>query len=158
MIGQQFRLVRRHFGEAFFERAGNALMPFPPARQKQTLISGVAHQRVLETEAALQTAPLRKDNFRRDEFRQRGFEVGAASRGNRIKKCECKLPANDGGDLRNFAGLAKTIETCHQRIFERGRNGGAVVARRFHHAFGQFLREQRNAVGLGNNRRDRFGG
>ena len=27
-----------------------------------------------------------------------------------------KLPADDGGDLRNLAGLAKTVETRHQRI------------------------------------------
>ena len=113
MIGQQFGLVRRQFGEALFECASNTLVPFPPARQLQTLISSVAHQRVLETEATLQTAPLRKNDFRRDQFRQGGFELGAVSRRNGIKKSKRKLPANDGGNLRNFAGVAEAVETRH---------------------------------------------
>ncbi len=51
MVGQDFRLVRRQFGKALFDRARSALMPFAPASQQQALIGGVAHQRVLETES-----------------------------------------------------------------------------------------------------------
>ena len=78
MMGQQFRLVRGDLGKRAFERAGDALVPFAPARQQQALISGVAHQRVLETEAALLAAPFGKDDACGDEFRQRRFEIASA--------------------------------------------------------------------------------
>ena len=67
-----------------------------------------------------------------------------------------ELPADDGGDLRHLARLAEAVEARHQRILERRRHRRAVLARRFHHALGQFLDEQRNAVGLGDDRGDGF--
>jgi len=38
MTSQQFRLVRRQFGEALFERASGPFVPVAPAAQQQTLI------------------------------------------------------------------------------------------------------------------------
>ena len=128
-------------------------MPFAPAGQQQALIGGVAHQRVLETEAPFQAALLGKDDPRRHQLRQRGFEFGARPGRDRVEQRKRELPADDGGDLRHFAGLAEAVEPGHQRILERRRHR-AVFARRFHHALGQFLDEQRHAIGLGNDRGD----
>ena len=65
MMGQQFRLTGRQFGKPFFERAGDAVMPFAPPAQKQTLIGRVPREGMLETEAPFQTAPFGKDDARR---------------------------------------------------------------------------------------------
>ena len=126
-------------------------------RQKQTFVSGVAYQRVLETETPFQTAPFGKDDTRRDQLRQRGLKLRRRHpRHDRIEQRKAELPADDGGDLRHLARRAEAVEPRHQRILERRRHRGAVFARRFHHAFGQFLGEQRNAVGLGDDRGDGF--
>ena len=77
--GQQFRLARRQFGESFLECAGDALMPFAPATQKQTLICHVPHQRMLEAEAPFRTVPFGKDNARCDQLRQRGLHIPPAA-------------------------------------------------------------------------------
>jgi hypothetical protein len=64
------------------------------------------------------------------------------------------LPADDRGDLRHLARLAEAIQPGHQRILECHRYPRAVLACRFHHAFGQFLDEQWNTVGLSDDRGD----
>ena len=156
MISQQFRLICRQFGEAFFERACDALMQVPPPPQKQTFVSGVAHQSMLETEALFGTTPLWKNDSCRDQLHQRGLELGPAPWGDSVKQRDGELPTNDGGDLRHLACFAETLEARHQRILERRWHRGAVFPRRFHHALGQFLGEQRHAVGLGDDRGDGF--
>ena len=91
MVGEQLRLVRRQFGEALFERARNALMPFAPAAQKQTLIGGVPHQRVLEAVAPFQAAPFGKDDARRDQLVERGVERCTVPGGDRDKQREARI-------------------------------------------------------------------
>ena len=76
--------------------------------------------------------------------------------GDRRQQREGELPADDRGDLRHLARLVEAVEPRHQRILERRRHRRAVLARRFHHAPGQLLDEQRHAIGLGDDRRDRF--
>ena len=60
-------------------------------RQQQTFIGGVAHQRVLEAVAPFQAAAFGKDDARRDQLRQRGFELGTVPGGDRVKQREARI-------------------------------------------------------------------
>ena len=158
MIGQHFRLARRKLREALLNRTRGALMPLAPARQQQTVVGGVAQQRVLETEPPLQTAPFRQQDSGRDQIRQRRLQRCAAARHDRIENRKWKLPADHGGDLSHLARRAEAVEARHQRILERRRHRRRRLAGRLHHAPGQFLGEQRNAVSLVEDRGDGFRG
>ena len=81
------------------------------------------------------------------------LEFTGAFGGHRFEQRERELPADHGGDLGHFARVAEAVETRHQRILQRRRHR-TVLAGRFHHASGQFLDEQRNAIGLGDDRGD----
>ena len=156
MIGQHLGFVRHHVRKALFERVGRARMPVTAPRQQQALIGGVPHQRVLEAETLLQASAFGKDDTGRIEACQCTLKFWAALGRDRFEQRKSELPADDGGDLRDLARLAEAVQACHQRILERCRHRGAVLARGFQHAFRQFLREQRHAVGLGDDRGNDF--
>ena len=154
MVGEQFRLLRDNFTEIFLQRIGNALVPLAPAHQQQALISGVPHQRMLETEAPLQAAFFGKDNSRRHQFCQHALEFagasGATASSSENENCR---PITAAIWATSRAPPRRSSRAISESLSVAGT--GVVLAGRFHHALGQLLDEQRNAVSLGDDRGDR---
>ena len=112
---------------------------------------------MLETEPALRFAPLRKNNFGGDQFHQGGFKLVFAFWGNRIKKRKRKLPADNGGNLRGFAGLAEKRSRRAMSEFSRSVAGTAAPsspADSITLLVNSSANSGADAVGLGDNRRD----
>src|ERR1700722_20871376 len=131
MMGQKLPLVCCQLRESLSNRAGNAFVPFATAGQKQTLIGGIADQRMLETKAAFRATALGKYDSRRDELHQRSLKLVSTAWDNRIEQCKRELPADNRSDLGHFARLAEAIQSGHQRVPECSRHYGIVLTHRF---------------------------
>ena len=153
MKGQQFRLVRRQLREAIFERAGDALVQVATAAQQQAVVGRVAHQRMLEGIAAFRAAPLGKDDAGRAQLFQHAPSRSAlpcTATASSSAKLNCR-PMTEATCATSRAWPRRSSRAISES-FERRGHRRAVLARRFHHAPGQFLDEQGHAVGLGDDR------
>ena len=108
--------------------------------------------------------PTSLDESRQAQLAERRGQLWLGASGDRTDDVLLELPTDAGGDLRYLACRSQTVETRHERIFQRRRNGewrkwagkleSAIAARclpdgRFEDRFRQFLDEQRNAVRAG---------
>ena len=134
MISQQLRLLRRDIAKILLQRMTNASVPLSAAHQQQAFIGGVAHQRVFEGEASLETTLLGKHNSRGNQFCQHVFQFAIILGGNLFQQSKVELPANHRGNLGHLARAAETVEASHQRVLQRRRH--RVLAHRFHYASG----------------------
>ena len=148
-----------------FERRDDCRMQALALASKQARRGCVLDERVLENVARprRETALEHQPGF--DQLRERALQRGIRQRADRREQLVRKLPADHRADLRHLARRRQTIQPGHQRILERhwhrdGRqSSGDDVGVAFEtqqaqleQGLGQFLHEQRHAVGLGDHR------
>lgn len=68
--------------------------------------------------------------------------------GNGGKEPVGELAADNRCELCDLLDRAEPIQPCHQRVTQRGRNGEGLVCSRLQRGTGEFLDEQRDAIGL----------
>ena len=113
---------------------------------------------------------MRKTQFGVFQLRQRGLQRRLVAPDHGVEQRIGEFAPDRGADLRDFLDRRQPVEPRHQRILQRRgdrqRRQRAVEAIAlavldqqpgFQHGLGQFLDEQRHAVGLGDDLRHHFG-
>ncbi len=149
--------------ELLDERAGDLGVDALPTAPEQRGVSGVLHQRVLEDVGRVRRRAASLDQLRRDELGEGVLQSAWLSRRDRLQQPIGEFPSDRRPDLRDLLDRSETIQAGHQRVLQRRGNrqwgkravediGLVLLVQQagLQHVLGQFLDEQRHAVGLAN--------
>ena len=139
------------------ENADDALVQVPAPAAQQGAVGGVLHQGMLEQVGGVRRHPAADHETGPDKLVESGQEVLVPSLPDRGEQVVGELPSDGRTDLSDLLrGRAKAVEARHQQGLQGRRHRGAGPRRdarragralRFDHRLGQFLDEQRHAVG-----------
>jgi aryl carrier-like protein len=162
VVRQQVWLGLPGIGKLLFQHPGHGLVQLLAAALQQRLVSRIADQGMLEHVARLRRQAAAKDQLGFEQLVERvhQFRVGGAAHGS--QELVGKLAADDGCRLGDLLDRRQAVEAGDERIVQgRGnrqqwqrpaqRQAAATLLEDPHleHGLGQFLDEQRHAVGLG---------
>ena len=143
-----------------FERVAYLRVQSLPRAAQQAAVRRVLHQRVLKAiDCIRRRAPL-EDQPGSGEAGECGFQLAVGKAGDGAQQRVGKFASDRCANLRHQPHRCQVVEPCHQRVVQRRRDREGrqcavehVAARLFaqqtalQDALGQFLDEQRHAVG-----------
>src|SRR5262249_13816067 len=128
---------------------------------KKRVVSSIADERMLETVSRFRRTSTANNQLGADQPIERPPQLRLVEGGQRRNQLVGELAANTCADLRHYFGPAETVEAGHERVLQRRRDRqrkyrcskfelavGLSQVARFEDRLGQFLEEQRYAVGL----------
>ena len=143
-----------------FEDPGDPGMEAAAIAQQQAFIGRILNQGMLKAVSGARRFADAEQQFRIDELVERVAQGRGRPLRDGAEHAVGEFAANDGADLRQLARAGIAVEPGHQRTVERRWNGERLGAWRdfeavapvhddlgFEHGLGQFLDEQRHAVG-----------
>ncbi len=149
------------FGDVLLQRPGDLGVDALAAAAQERAVGGILDQRVLERVARLGRRAAAMNQLGVDQLAQHAIERIALDRRDRLQQRVRKFAADRSSDLRGFLDRRQAVEPRRQGVVQgRGdrkrRQRGCehirivLLAQQlgFQHALGQFLHEQRHAVGL----------
>ena len=153
----EFRLRFDRVGELVLEGFGNPTVELLTFPSQQARVRRILQERVLEYVRAVRRLTLAEDNFGSRELRQGVLQQQSGARSHAREQSVGELTADRSRYLRDLFDGSEPVETRHQRIVQRRRDGWTTIDQPFtsinqqpglHHGLGKFLDEQGNAIGL----------
>ena len=161
VMGPEFGVKVAGFREMRGQGARNPLVVVLPPTFQQGLVGRILNQGVFESVLGIGPDAMLVQEFGLDQGREGGLQVGLGHGGHGLNQGVGKLPAQGCAELRDFPHGSQPVQTGHERILQRGRNGqvrqrsdqgialGLLFEKiRSYDHLGQFFDKQRDAIGF----------
>ena len=147
-----------------FESSGDASMDLLPLAPQEALVRDVLHQRVFEAVINLRGYATPEHELGLQQLVESTLKSVFIERRDHFQEVVSELAPDAGRDLGDFLDRGQPVKAGHERVLERRRDRQRRQGTRqlvmaasvleqpgFEDGFGEFLDEQRHAIGLGQN-------
>ena len=164
VVCQSFGLSLHDFRKLLLECVRNGRVQMPAPAYQEAGICSVPYQGVLEGINRVRNLAPPKNQFRPYQLAQRLFQLVPRQPRDGVQQFVVKIAARDGTDLCHLPHRCQPIKARHQRRLQRCWDRQSrqrtlenimtvpfLQQPAFKHCFGQFLNEQRHAIGARKN-------
>ena len=127
----EFRLRFDRAGELVLEGFGNPTVELLTFPSQQARVRRILQERVLEYVRAVRRLTLAEDNFGSRELRQGILQQQSGARSHAFEQSVGELTADRSRYLRDLFDGSESVETRHQRIVQRRRDGWTTIDQPF---------------------------